>query len=375
MKRLIAKYRIKYRNSPLRYFIERHQKAALILFFIGGFTFDTLTLARIDRLYDLSVLCIHMISLTITLYLFNMSKDGKWKGTFLERFEDYFPFAIQFFFGALTSAYVVYFSRSVSLSRTASFFVILIFLLFANEFLKERISNKYLQFSVYFFISLTFFSFMIPVFLRDMNNNIFILSGLVSLSITLLLIIIIYKLSPSTRTEIHLGKLLGLIFSIYLIINLFYVLKLIPPVPMALQEGIVAHDVSVVDGNYEVTYEANDNYMFWKDYRSKFVFKPGERVYIFSSVFAPTALEKSIIHRWEWFNPKTDEWQHIEDINYEITGGRDDGFRGYSYKSNIIEGKWKVKVITIEELILGVIKFEIVVDANKEPKHLVKRKF
>ncbi|HKJ06789.1 MAG TPA: hypothetical protein VJ970_04925, partial [Flavobacteriaceae bacterium] len=160
---------VRYKNSAFRRFIKKHEKAALILFFVGGFIFDSLTLDRIDRLYDLIVLCFHMSLLTLTIYMYNLADDGKWKNTIIEPLEDFFPVAIQFFFGGLSSAYVIYFSRSVSLSKTAAFFVILVFLLLANEFLKKKISNKYLQFSVYFFVSFTFFTFIIPVFVKSMS--------------------------------------------------------------------------------------------------------------------------------------------------------------------------------------------------------------
>ncbi len=371
MKRTI----VQFRNSAFRKFIRRHEKYAPILFFIGGFIFDVLTLGRIDRTYDLVMLCLHMTNLSIALYLYNLADDGKWKNTFLERFEEYLPLAIQFFFGALSSAYVIYFSRSVSLSKTVSFFVILIFLLVANEFLKQRISNKYLQFSVYFFISFTFFTFMIPVFIAEINPTIFLISGFISLGSTITLITIVYSLSPSTRLEIHLGKLVALVLSIYVIINLFYFFRLIPPVPLALDEGIVAHNVEKKGNRYIVAYEKNESYLFWRSHRTQFIFRPKEKVYIFSSVFAPTDLEKSIIHRWKWYNDDTMEWELVEDIGYEITGGRDNGFRGYTYKSNIWPGRWKVEVITTEELVLGVIDFEIVLDENLEPKNMVEKIF
>ncbi|WP_338038999.1 DUF2914 domain-containing protein [Maribacter litopenaei] len=189
------------------------------------------------------------------------------------------------------------------------------------------------------------------------------------------LIILIYTLSPSTRKEIHPGRLLAIILSIYTIINLFYYFRLIPPVPLAPDEGIVAHYVEKNGDEYTVSYEKNDSFIFWRDYRIKFVFKPDENVYIYSSIFAPTDLQKSIIHRWKWYNEETSEWEIVEDITYEITGGRDGGFRGYTYKNNIWAGKWKVEVITTEELVLGVIDFEITLDDTLEPKRLVKRRF
>lgn len=366
---------VRFRNSAFRRFIRKHQKYAPLLFFIGGFIFDSLTLGRVDRLYDLIVLCLHMTSLTITLYLFNRADDGKWKGTFLERFEEYFPLAIQFFFGGLSSAYVIYFSRSVSMTKTVSFFVILVILLLANELLKKRISNKYLQFSVYFFICFTFFTFMIPVFIKQMNTTIFLISGAISFVLTLLLISIIYGISPSTRKEIHLGKLTAIIVGIYALINSFYFLRLIPPVPLALNDGMVAHKVEHRDNTYYVTYETDEWYVFWRKHRIEYIHQPGDDVYVFSSIFAPTSLEKSIFHRWKWFNTRTDNWELVESLGYKITGGRDGGYRGYTYKSNLWDGQWKVEVLTEEEHVLGIIDFEIITNEFLEPKGLIEKKF
>ncbi|TXD83032.1 DUF2914 domain-containing protein [Subsaximicrobium wynnwilliamsii] len=366
---------VKFRNSDFRQFITRHQKYAPILFFIGGFIFDTLTLGRIDRIYDISVLCLHMTSLTITLYLFNIMEDGKLRNTIFERFEPYFPLAIQFFFGGLSSAYVVYFSRSVSLSKTITFFIILVLLLFANELLKKRISNKYLQFTVYFFISFTFFTFMLPVLFKEMNTAMFIISGLVSLGSTLTLIIFIYSRSQSTRLEINLAKLLGMVFIIYGTINVFYFFNMIPPVPLAMETGLVAHSIEIKNNKYEVSYERDEWYVFWRQHNSVFTHHPGENVYVFSSIFAPTDLKKAISHRWGWLNPDTNTWEIFDDIGFEMTGGRDNGFRGYTFKNNVKDGTWKVEVITEEGLVLGVIDFEIKTSASDPPIRMITRKF
>lgn len=371
MKRLVEWYR----KSAVGRYLKRHEKYLLIVYFIGGFIFDSLTLERVDRLYDMAVLCTHMTLLTVIIYLFNRMDDGKFKSKFLERYKKYFPLAIQFFFGALASAYVIYFSRSVSLSKTASFFVILVALFLANELLRERISNKYLQFSVYSFISFTFFTFIVPVIVKEMSTKIFLISGLLSLLITISLILIVYYKSPTTRKEVTLAKLLGIILAIYITINSFYILKLIPPVPLALQEGLVAHKIELKDNHYYITHERNDRGVFWRDYRREFIYKPDEKVYVFTSVFAPTRLTKSIIHRWKWFNPQTEQWEIMQDIGYNITGGRDDGYRGYTYKSNVKDGQWRVDVITEEELVLGVIDFEIITDTKLQPKRLIERKF
>ena len=105
---------------------------------------------------------------------------------------------------------------------------------------------------------------MIPVFLKELNSTIFLISGAASLAVTLVLLIFIYGKSPSTRQEINLGKMITIILSIYGIINLFYFLKLIPPVPLALDKGIVAHNVTMKDNRYLVSYESEDSFVFWR---------------------------------------------------------------------------------------------------------------
>ncbi len=356
-------------------FIRKHQKYAPIIFFVGGFVWDSLTLGRIDRMYDRIVLCSYLTSLTVCLYLYNLAGDGKWKGKLIERYEEYFPLAIQFFLGGLSSAYVIYFSRSVSLTKTTAFFVILVILLFANELLKKRISNKYLQFSAYFFVNFTFLTFFIPVLIKEMNTSVFMISGFISLTITFALIIYIYAVSPSTRLEIHLIRMLGLVTGIYLMINAFYFFNLIPPVPLALQTGMAAHSIEKENDNYIVTYEKDAWYKFWRENRIQYSYHPGDNVFVFSSIFAPSELEKSISHRWKWFSPHTNQWEVIENIDFEITGGRDGGYRGYTYKSNMMDGDWRVDVITEEELVLGVIDFKIEIDSLTQPKRLAKRIF
>ncbi len=344
-------------------------------FFMGGFIFDTLTLGRIDRVYDTVVLCSHMSLLSITLYVFNLVDDGKWEKTFIGRYSEYLPLAIQFFFGALSSAFVIYFFRSVSMSKTMFFFILLLLLLFANEFLKKKISNKYLQFSIYFFISFTFFAFMIPTLIKEMNTVVFIISGFVSLGCTLALILFIYASSPSTRAEISLKKLISIILSIYTVINVFYYLNLIPPVPLAMETGLVAHDVQKKNNEYIVTYERDEWYIFWRSHNINFHRQGDKSVYVFTSVFAPTDIKKSIFHRWQWYNPETKKWEITEDIGFKVTGGRGRGFRGYTYKDNLTEGQWKVQIITKEELLIGVVDFVIKNTSEPNKKGMVKKSF
>ncbi len=361
--------------NRIKAYFRINQKYLPVIFFMTGFIWDTLTLGRIDRLYDRVILSTYMISLSACLYLYNVADDGKWKETFFEKYEKYLPLAIQFFLGGLCSAYVIYFSRSVSMTKTLFFFIILVVLLFANELLKQRISNKYLQFSAYFFMNFTFFTFFIPVLVKQMNTNIFIISGIISLTTTVLLIAFIYSVSPSTREEISKRKTIGMIVGIYLMINSFYYFNLIPPVPLALDTGIAAHHVERVNGDYEITYQREVWYKFWRGNNLTYIQIPDSNVYVFTSIFAPTELEISVAHHWQWKNPETGSWDTADRIEYQITGGRDNGYRGFTFKSNIQAGQWKVDVITEEGHVIGIVRFDVVMGETTDNLEMVSRTF
>lgn len=357
--------------SRIRVFVKRNNKYLPVIFFSLGFLWDTMTLGRIDRVYDRIILCVYLSSLTVCLYMYNISDDGKWENIYIEKLKGYFPLAIQFFLGGLFSAYVIYFSRSVSFTKSILFFVILVFLLIANEVLKKRISNKYLQFNVYFFVNFTFFIFLIPLLTKRVSADMFIVSGVISLITSLGFFIYIYLKSPSTRKEIHLGKLLSMVMGIYFLINTLYFLNFIPPVPLALDTAFVAHDVKKVGDEYVITYDRSSKYKFWRDNNDSFLHQPGSNIYVYTSIFSPTNFKKSVLHRWKWFSPHTNQWEIIDDIPFDITGGRDKGFRGYTYKNNIMTGRWRIDVLTIDGMVLGVVNFTVTQDATGHSGNMV----
>ena len=113
---------------------------------------------------------------------------------------------------------------------------------------------------------------MIPTLIRIMETFIFIISGLVSLGSTVELIRFIYRSSPGTRAEISLKKLISIILSIYITINVFHYFNLIPPVPLAMDAGLVAHDVRKENNEYLVNYEKIPWYVFWRKHERVIIF-------------------------------------------------------------------------------------------------------
>ncbi|WP_339656137.1 hypothetical protein [uncultured Maribacter sp.] len=79
-----------------------------------------------------------------------------------------------------------------------------------------------------------------------------------------------------------------IILSIYGIINLFYFIKLIPPVPLALDKGIVAYNITLKNNNYLVIYESKDSFVFWRKHKLDFSYAPMKvRIYCIPSSHLP----------------------------------------------------------------------------------------
>ncbi len=138
--------------------------------FSAGVTYDTVTLTRIDRLLDNLILLLYLALLGVLIMLVGRSGTSRdleeadnvsnWHlpGALL-RARPYYPMAIQFFFGGLFRAYTIFYSRSASLTGTAVFFGLLVALLVANEFLRDRLTNLRLLVSLYALVCFGFFTF------------------------------------------------------------------------------------------------------------------------------------------------------------------------------------------------------------------------
>lgn len=65
------------------------------------------------------------------------------------------------------------------------------------------------------------------------------------------------------------------------------------------------------------------------------------------------------------YNDKQDKWLTTDRLNYKISGGRDGGYRGYTFKKNVSPGLWRIDVETSREQLLGSISFEIIADTTR----------
>jgi hypothetical protein len=348
-------------------FYQRYSRFLPVISFIGGFLWDSLTLTRIDRLSDNLFLLGYILLLGFSIILINLVESNRLTNSFVLKYREWYPLAIQFFLGGLFSSYVVFYFQSAAITKNWLFLGILIILLFANEFLEKRLTNIYLQLTLFFLVAFSFCIFFVPVLIGRMSVFVFILSGLLSLMIMAGFIYLLFrKLSILSRSE--LIRVSGILVVLYLLLNLFYFFNWIPPVPLSLKYSGIYHQVQRTGEEYLLKFEQPAWYQFWKKSDNPFRYSEGDTVFCFAAVFAPTDLKTRIYHEWQQYLPGQQRWLTTDHLGYQLTGGRKPGYRGYTYKRNVQPGEWRVEVKTEEDQVLGRIDFTIVaVDSMGKP--------
>ena len=286
--------------------------------------------------------------------------QGRIRCRFVRRYQDWLPAGIQFFLGALFSSYVIFYLQSASLTRSSLYLALLLVLLVSNEFLHKRLVSLYLLFALYYLAVCSFFIFFIPILTRRIGFWYFFAGGLCSLVVVAAMLRFLRRRGVLRQARVYAGAL-GMVGGLFLLMNVFYLQRWIPPVPLALRYGGIFHYAGKAgQGAYRLVYEPAPWHQPWRRAAADFHFAPGDTVYCFAAVFAPTELRGRVYHVWQYYDPREKRWVVTDRKPYTIEGGRYLGFRAPTFKKNVHPGRWRVDVQTEEAHTIGRIPFEIV---------------
>ena len=344
------------------------------VFFFSGVTYDTLTLTRIDRLQDNLLLLIYLLLLGVLIVLtgrlgIEPAPEREQLATFspfvrwVLRVRPYYPMAAQFLLGGLFSAYAIFYSRSASLTSTAIFFALLVVLLVGNEFLRDRLSSLRLLVSLYALVCFAFFTFFIPVMTGYMNAAIFLVGAVLSAVVTFRVVQLVYRNNPDHSKREVVGVTAPALALISLLVG-FYFLNWIPPVPLSLKFGGIYHEVKKTGDRFELSFE-KQWYEIWK--RSDDIFPADEPIYCFTAVFAPVDLNTTIYHHWYFRSNSGKPFTHADKIPIKISGGREGGYRTYTFKQRLDPGDWRVDVETEDGRIIGRVSVSVEKQGDVQP--------
>lgn len=340
------------------------------IFFFGGFLWDALTIGRNVAASDLLIFSGYWLVAGLILFIISRpsyiligfpqpstqykSRYFKWLKGLLSRgyARFHYPqlpyFLLQFIFGNLLSALFILYFKSASHWLAWLLAFLLGVMLVANEYLEDEYKQFTLSWALFGFCAMLLFNFCLPFMVGSMHAIWFYLSTLLGAGAAFWL----YKKTPN-----HLGSIapVGVIAALLM---LAYAADMIPPVPLVKRDIAVGYALNKVEGSYQLSQQPASWWEFWRNTSHDLQVIPGQRVYCFSSVFAPSGLKTRLYHRWQHYDSKQG-WRTMSRIGFTLSGGRYDGFRGYTYKQQLQAGEWKVSVETENEKTVAVQEFTI----------------
>ncbi len=334
---------------------ERHMSAGALA---GGFVVDTLTFQRIDFLFGHAMLFAYLGIAALSIIFMNARAAGRLNFPVALKTAPFFPVFAQYAFGGLFSAFAIFYTKSASLAASWPFLLFIFALLLGNEIFRARYQRFGFQVTLFFIVLFSFLIFYLPVIVGNMSVAIFLLSGVISLVISALFVYMLLRIAPLEVARGRKVATFGIVAS-FTLINFMYFVNIIPPIPLALQDaGVYREILRRADGSYELVGEKKELLDMFRP-TQKVSLISGEPLYFYSAVFAPTKLETTIVHRWQYFDDTSGEWVTASDIAFPISGGRGEGYRGYSMKTALFPGLWRVRVMTERGAVIGQFRFEI----------------
>jgi hypothetical protein len=342
--------------AHLKSLYKKYEKFFIPGLLLAGVVLDFVTFRALDIKTTLILLGIYALAAAICIVYTNIY-DGKNPvptSPALQYARLGAPLIVQFTFGALLSMSMIFYWYSGSLSVSWPILITAIVLMASNEVFRHFLMRPIPQMSVFAFILFSLFIVAFPFALNSIEPLTFFGGGFAGLIIVFVLCAILIRFAPQVRAQ--WAKLLLAVLTVFGVMNALYFWNVIPPIPLSIRDAGAYHKVERVNGEYILTGEPES--FFQSLIRGQVIHRAAnERVYVYTAIFAPGTLSTQIFHRWERYDEAKKSWITTDRVSYAITGGRDGGYRGYSYKTRLSEGKWRVTIETSRGQVLGRVPF------------------
>ncbi len=345
------------RYQKIKHWYEKYEHILMPATLVLGVIIDSLTFTRINATTVFILLGIYLvISGVAILFLSVYTPTFVFQNRVLEYIRLLTPLILQFTFGALLSAVFIFYFFSGTVFVSWPFIFLLVLLMVSNDVFRRYYLKPLVQVSVYFFIVFSCLSIILPFVFNSLNIGIFVWSGMASLTFIALYIYVLIRFAPEIKKQ--LKNFVISILAIFVFINSLYFLNSIPPIPLSIREVTLSH--GVVRNSTGYILQVEEQSVWHQLIPGQIVHKaPGEGISVFTTIFAPKSLSTKIIHHWQWYDSVKSEWVTKNRLPFVLTGGRKDGFRGYSTKTNVPFGEWRVDVETERGQVLGRVKFDV----------------
>jgi ABC-type multidrug transport system fused ATPase/permease subunit len=275
-----------------------------------------------------------------------------------DKYITYLSLLITFLLGSFTSFVFVYYIRGSEIVSNIPILVLILSLMLSNEFIKNKY-RLYVDLASYSLSTIFFFIFAVPYILNTLNDFTFIIS------LILVGVILYFYLLGIYRVNLHIFKfkIQNYIFVPLILIFVLYFSNIFPAVPLSLNSSSLYKKILVENintNNISQKKYTKESEILRNIFLKRVVNKSDTNIlYYYSELQAPTNLNTKASHVWEYYDSKNGKWIVVNNISFNLKGGRTDGYRAYSYITNINIGEYRVKVLVDDKRLAGKLTFEV----------------
>lgn len=346
---------------------ERHLSA---LAMVAGFVADSMFFTRIDLMRTQILLAIYAAACLISIPLLHFIEARVARGMQRPRWRFLLPFMTQFALGGFWSAFVIFYSRSAVFSVSWPFLILLFLIFLGSEYFHKYHARLVFTSVLFFFALYSTAIFMMPIYTGTIGTWTFLASGLVAICIFALFTILLRTLGRE-RFLADVWRIRVGAFCVLAVINIFYFTNVLPPLPLSASAAGVYHSVWRIPGAYLATRETESWQVRYLGLAPILHVVRDESLSAYSSVFAPTTLTITIMHRWQLYDRAGKQWVTKAVIKYPIVGGRDGGYRGYSALPISEAGEWRVDIETTDNRLIARLPFTVEIVATSPPEETI----
>lgn len=316
-------------------------------------------LRRVDLWTGNLLLFFYLVVAACCILVLNLIETGRLRHRWVLAVTPLIPVVAQFAFGGLFSGYLSLYSKSAAFETSWIFVLIIAALLIGNERFVRFYMRFAFQVSIFFTVLFSFLIFFLPLVFHRIGPYMFVASGLTSIGVIALFLRFLSRVVPEVvqRDRTRVARAIAVIFVVF---NILYFTGAIPPLPLALKEAGVYHGVARDGDEYRLLYEPLPWYAAYLRYNTVFHHAPREAAYVYTAIFAPSGLTVTVFHEWQHYDEAARAWVTEETVPFFVVGGRDGGYRGYSVKTGLNAGAWRVNVVTQYKQMIGRVSFSVV---------------
>jgi hypothetical protein len=271
---------------------------------------------------------------------------------------------IHFLMGTLLNGYSIFYFHSASGFTAVGLLLIVAGLLAINELPRFHKYGAVVLYALYSICLTSYFAYLLPVLLGHISRWMFYAAVLLALVPLAIQAAALRRWTGDVR--LVLRQALGPALAVQLAFVLAYAFRLAPPVPLAVKEIGIYHDVKKEPGGRRLFREAS-SWKFWQKGDQDFRERPGDRVYCFARVFAPRHFSDRIDAVWFHDDPKRG-WRQVFKLPLSVSASTDRGFATEAYLTSPAEGAWRVELQTEDGYTVGQLGFDVTLDPSTDPR-------